>query len=129
MSAQPEEWLILGVTQDDEKFHPSDWAERLCGIFATYQNGRLVYSRFAHPVMREGHDFMSVVIEAELKTVSPEIYEFIMGFVKDNQLKMTVGREIVRESDLAETEKFSLKSNILAFNKRLQQFTAQLPTT
>jgi len=100
MSLEPEELLILGITMDGYLFRPRDWAERLCGVLASYNNGRLVYSELVHPVMREGHHYMSVVVETELKNANPQAYEFIMGFVRDNQLKMTMGRKIVRQSNL-----------------------------
>ncbi len=53
-----------------------------------------------------------------------------MSFVRNNQLKVIKGREVVRKADLtsAEIEKFSLKSIILAFKEHLQQFNNQLPT-
>jgi uncharacterized protein DUF3579 len=104
VARQQEELLILGVTMDGDLFHPRDWAERLCGILASYNYGRLVYSEFVHPVMREGHPYMSVVVETELKNVNPQVYEFIMGFVRDNKLKMTMGRKAVPQRDIAVAE-------------------------
>ena len=100
MPVKPEELLILGITTDGRLFRPRDWAERLCGVFASYNNGRLVYSDLVHPVMREGNHFMSVVVETELKIVNLQAYKFVMDFVRDNQLKMTIGRNAVRQNDL-----------------------------
>ncbi len=127
MSVEPEEWLILGITKDDGLFRPRDWAERLCGVFASYSNGRLAYSKYVHPVMREGHNYQSVVVETDLKNVNPEAYQFIMDFVRDNQLKMMVGRKVVRQSELVDVGvfNFSLEQNILVLKKRWFKFRNQ----
>ncbi|MCG7756344.1 MAG: DUF3579 domain-containing protein, partial [Nitrosomonas sp.] len=38
MQAESETFLILGVTSEGRPFRPSDWAERLCGALASYDN-------------------------------------------------------------------------------------------
>ena len=101
MKNEPEEWLILGVTQDGRPFRPRDWAERVCGVLAYFNNGRWVYSKHAHPVMRKGQNQPGVLVETVLKEIDPNTYEFIMGFARKNQLKVVVGREIVRQGEPA----------------------------
>lgn len=99
MMIEPEEWLILGVTQDGRPFRPSDWAKRICGVLACFNNGRWVYSKHAHPVMRKGQNQPGVLVETVLKEINPTAYEFIMGFARENQLKIVEGRKIVRQDE------------------------------
>lgn len=93
MKVEPEEWLILGATQDGRPFRPSDWAERLCGVLACFNNGRWIYSKHAQPVMRKDQNQASVLAETVLKEIDPSAYEFIMRFARKNQLKIMAGRE------------------------------------
>lgn len=93
MKAEPEEWLILGITPEGRPFRPGDWPERLCGVLAHYDNnGRWVYSNHAQPVVRQGQ--MGVLVETQLKDINPDAYRFIMGFARDNHLKVMPGREV-----------------------------------
>lgn len=94
MTADPEEWLILGVTVDGRQFRPSDWPERLCGALARYEDGRLSYSQHARPVSRQGK--VGVVVEAVLNDIDPEGFDFVMGFARDNNLEVIPGRNRVR---------------------------------
>lgn len=89
-----QEWLILGITADGKTFRPSDWAERLCGAIAQYNDGRLIYSDLAYPITRNGQ--IGVVVETKLKSENPVIYSFLMNFARDNRLKIISGREIPR---------------------------------
>jgi len=94
MTPEPEEWLILGVTADGRTFRPSDWPERLCCALARYEDGRLSYSRHARPVSRQGRS--GVVVEAVLREIDPEGFDFVMGFARDNCLEVIPGREKIR---------------------------------
>lgn len=94
MRVEPEEWLILGLTIEGRTFRPSDWAERLCGALARYDEGRLSYSKHARPVSRHGQ--VGVVVETVLKDINPEAYDFLMGFARDNRLKVEPGRGKIR---------------------------------
>jgi hypothetical protein len=96
MTAEPEEWLILGVTSDGRTFRPSDWPERLCGALARYEDGRLSYSPHARPVSRQGK--AGVVVEAVLQVLDPEGFDFVMGFARDNLLEIVPGRTRIRET-------------------------------
>lgn len=88
------EWLILGITVDGRTFRPSDWAERLCGAIAEYNNGRLIYSDLAYPITRNGQ--IGIVIETLLRSENPAIYSFFMNFAQNNRLKIIAGREAPR---------------------------------
>lgn len=82
-----EKVIIKGITQDGGKFRPSDWAERLCGAVASYGPGRRI---IFHPQVRlaslEGTK--CVVIDAQLEENDNMLYEFLLDFAKDNQLKV-----------------------------------------
>lgn len=96
-TVEPEEWLIMGITPNGRPFRPSDWAERLCGVVAQYNRGRLIYSVHAQPVSRQGQ--ICLVVETVLRDINLDAYEFIMGFARDNQLKVVEGRSTIRQSD------------------------------
>ena len=96
------EWLILGITTEGRTFRPSDWAERLCGAIAEYNNGCLVYSDLAYPVTRNGQ--IGMVIETLLSNENPTIYSFLMNFAQDNRLKIIVGRESPRSANFNLTQ-------------------------
>lgn len=97
LTVEPEEWLILGITEDGKPFRPSDWGERLCCALAAFDDNRLRYSRHARPVSRHGQT--GVVIETVLKDINPGAYEFLMGFARDNRLRVQPGRGKIRLAD------------------------------
>ena len=89
--------IIFGVTNAGEKFRPSDWIERLCGVMApydtTYQSsGNRVniqkgmgYSDLVFPTTHKGE---RVVIAVEqLNDIEPLAWEFVLNFIKENDLK------------------------------------------
>ncbi len=96
------EWLILGTTTEGRTFRPSDWAERLCGAIAQYNNGRLIYSELAYPISRNGQ--IGIVIETLLRSENPTIYSFFMDFARDNRLKIISGREAPRSLNTNSTQ-------------------------
>ncbi|MBK8016972.1 MAG: DUF3579 domain-containing protein [Betaproteobacteria bacterium] len=98
MHVEPEEWLIVGVTEDGRVFRPSDWGERLCGALAAFDGEhRLRYSSHARPVWREGQ--AGVVIETVLRDINPAAYEFLMTFARENRLRVQPGRGKIRLHD------------------------------
>lgn len=101
MISEPEEWLILGVTESGRPFRPSDWAERLCGALAAFDGDhRLRYSRHARPVSRDGQ--IGIVVETVLQQINPPAYEFLMSFARENSLTIQPGRYRIRvEEDAA----------------------------
>ncbi|OUR64184.1 hypothetical protein A9Q79_07005 [Methylophaga sp. 42_25_T18] len=78
--------IIQGLTQDGNKFRPSDWAERLCGAVATYGPGRRI---IFHPNVKlaaiEG--VKCVVIDASLEEDDEMLFEFLTDFADENKLQ------------------------------------------
>ena len=98
MSGPPiEEILIVGVTTDGETFRPSDWAERLCGCMALFgEDQRISYSPYLQPIIASG--VKCAVVDRRLERMSPEAFEFLMAFCKDNELQLKEGRHEIRQS-------------------------------
>jgi hypothetical protein len=84
--------VIEGVTSQGKAFRPSDWAERMSGAMATFKNSRIHYSPLLQPsVNHEG--YKCVVLDPKLKESSPEVYQSILDFAKDNNLKICDDQE------------------------------------
>jgi hypothetical protein len=97
------EFVIQGVTLDGKPFRPSDWAERLCGVMAAFGNDhRMQYSPFVHPVTANG--VRCVVVDVRLEQAEPMAYRFLLGFAKDNELRVRDGR-IAERTRLAELQR------------------------
>jgi hypothetical protein len=82
--------IILGVTQDGQRFRPSDWAERLAGVMAQFRPpgmapSHLTYSPYVLPVIVDGE--RSVVVDERLRELEPLAWKFVMDFARDNNLK------------------------------------------
>lgn len=83
----PEKIIIEGVTEGGKKFRPSDWAERMSGKLATFKNSRIKYSPMLQPsTNKQGNK--CVLLDASLKEANPELYNSIMEFAQNNQLKI-----------------------------------------
>lgn len=96
-----EEFFILGLTDDDQVFRPSDWAERLCGVLATAlaeaegsplvgqrsRCGVISYSIYAKPVVVA--QLKCVAVRRNLATINPMAYRFLLNFAADNKLQTT----------------------------------------
>jgi hypothetical protein len=76
-------------------FRPSDWADRLCSVFAHYKSATftsqhdvrqhaLTYSKYLMPMVIDG--VRSVVLDDELGEVEPLALNFVLNFASDNQL-------------------------------------------
>lgn len=79
--------VIEGITPQGQPFRPSDWAERMSGTLASFKNSRIRYSPLLQPsVNNEG--YKCIVLDPKLKETSPEVYQTIMDFAKENQLKI-----------------------------------------
>ncbi len=78
--------IIEGVTESGEQFRPSDWAERMSGQLSTFDKHRIKYSPLLQPSMKDGHK--CVIVDPNLKTSNPELYESILKFAKNNKLKI-----------------------------------------
>lgn len=77
---------IEGVTQDGERFRPSDWAERMSGSLATFKNHRISYSPMLQPAMKDGNK--CVLLDPALKASNPALYNSILEFAQNNNLKI-----------------------------------------
>ena len=89
--------IIFGVTNTGEKFRPSDWIERFCGVMApydtTYQSsgGRvniqkgMGYSDLVFPTTHKGERVVMAL--EQLNDIEPLAWEFVLNFIKENNLK------------------------------------------
>ena len=78
-------------------FRPSDWAERLCGVLSTMPFlHKMKYSPHVRPILMDG--VRCVYVSAELQTVEPRVFRFLMDFARDNEL------EVVDESGKSDQE-------------------------
>jgi hypothetical protein len=87
--AEPESKKIIieGVTKQGKTFRPSDWAERMSGKMASFKNSRILYSPLLQPsVNHEG--YKCVLLDPKLKESSPEVYQSILDFARENNLKI-----------------------------------------
>jgi hypothetical protein len=90
-------YIIEGYTNEGSKFRPSDWIDRVASMMATYEIQRLVYSSLLHPELYQGQKCL--ILDSKLETKNPGMYEYVMGFVKSNNLRFTEVCEVI-ESEL-----------------------------
>lgn len=89
--------LIKGVCRNGKTFRPSDWAERLCGavvvflpdatlLSGAYSSTRRYhgYSSYVRPAFIDGA--RCVIIDARLRDLEPRAWDYVTGFVRDNEL-------------------------------------------
>lgn len=94
------EIVIQGVTESDQPFRPSDWAERLCGMMSVFgQDRHLSYSPYLKPIMTGG--IRCVVVDLRLEGLDPDAFRFLLGFARDNELKLRPGRKDKRLEEVA----------------------------
>jgi hypothetical protein len=86
MSKKDKKIIIEGITDSGETFRPSDWAERMSGKLSTFRKRRIHYSPLLQPSTKDGHK--CVVLDPNLKISNPELYQSILDFAKNNQLKI-----------------------------------------
>ena len=89
--------IIFGVTSTGEKFRPSDWIERFCGVMAPYDTTYQVsgarvntqkgmgYSDLVFPTTHKGERV--VIAMEQLNDIEPLAWEFVLNFIKENDLK------------------------------------------
>ena len=89
--------LIEGRTDDDKKFRPSDWAERISSMLADFgPDHRLRYSDYAQPCLIEGEQCL--IVARDLETVHPEVFGFIIDFARSNHLPIQIDRRARQEA-------------------------------
>jgi hypothetical protein len=96
MPAETSELVIIGLTVQGERFRPSDWAERLCGVMSQFgADQRMQYSPFVQPRTIQGSK--CVVVDARLRELEPLAWQFLQSFARDNELQVRPGRRFARE--------------------------------
>lgn len=77
--------FIIGQTRAGQPFRPSDWVDRMAGLFATFgRDKKLRYSPWIHPATLDGT--RGLWLEAGLRGRDPSAYEFVMAFADRHQL-------------------------------------------
>lgn len=98
MSAEAEEFVIMGLTLDGRSFRPSDWSERLCGVLSVFgAEKRMEYSPYVQPIT--SGSVKCVVVNRKLEDIEPMAFKFLLSFAKDNDLQVRPGRGNKREGD------------------------------
>lgn len=80
--------IIEGITEQGDVFRPSDWAERMCGCLASFDNRRICYSPQLRPIVDDQSHTKSLILDPKLKETHPDIFECIMKFANENRLKI-----------------------------------------
>lgn len=78
--------VIQGITNDGQKFRPSDWAERVSCDLSTFKNHKIHFSPMLIPSIKEG--IKCLMLDPELEAKDPEAYQSVMEFAKINNLKI-----------------------------------------
>ena len=80
-------WILLGIDQDEKVFRPSDWAARICELACNVQHrGSVQYSDDLRPIRYNGQT--AVYVDSDLKQDQTTIWEQVMSFAKLHQLKV-----------------------------------------
>jgi hypothetical protein len=93
ISADAKEVFIFGLTSEGKSFRPSDWAERLAGVMSPFRPGgaqpgsHIGYSPWCVPTSLG--DVKCVVVNAELRTLEPMAWDFVLNFARDNDLQVS----------------------------------------
>lgn len=88
-------FLIVGVTSSGRAFRPSDWADRLAGVMASFQppgsapRSHLQYSPYAVPSHHGA--FKAVRVDPAIAQVEPMALAFLLNFARDNDLQLFLG--------------------------------------
>ncbi|MDR3351600.1 MAG: DUF3579 domain-containing protein [Zoogloeaceae bacterium] len=83
-------FIIVGLTQTGEKFRPSDWADRLCGVLSVFRaTKKMRYSPYVSPGDYDGQK--AVFVDGQLQALDPQAYQFVLNFAQDNKLQIVNG--------------------------------------
>lgn len=100
-----DEIVIQGMTLNNKRFRPSDWAERLCGILSSFDHGhRLSYHQWVRPVLIQ--EIRCVSIDKQLQQISPAAFKFLLDFARDNDLRVIEGEDF-----LSKPQKYQMVEN------------------
>lgn len=86
-------YTISGVTQNGQKFRPSDWTERLVCI----QKEKLIKYN-GHLKVKKIDGIKSIVFDSQLENTCPFTFERLLSFAKINHLVVTI--EEINSKDL-----------------------------
>lgn len=79
--------IIEGIREDNKKFRPSDWAERISATLASFgSDHKLRYSEFVHPCIINGDQCL--IVNRKLSETCPEAFNFILHFARQNKLRI-----------------------------------------
>lgn len=95
--------IIEGITPTGETFRPSDWAERMSGKLSTFHKHRIRYSPLLQPSTKDGNK--CVLLDPKLKESNPDLYQSILDFANNNQLKICRENEEQSTKDSREGKK------------------------
>lgn len=83
--------IIESVTLNDKKFRPGDWIERIATLWAEFgRDRRLRYSPALYPCMIGGAKCL--VVARALQQQDPRMFEFVLQFASQNQLRVQEDR-------------------------------------
>ncbi len=83
--------VITGVMENGKPLRPSDWIERLSSTLASFMvDRRLRYSAAVQPCVLDGA--RCLVVARWLETTDPTAYAYVMGFARDNCLRVQIDR-------------------------------------
>lgn len=84
-----EYYVIFGKDANGRKLRPSDWIERLCSTFASYdEDRRLRYSSALIPGLIDGEKCL--LVSPHLASINPAACAHVMEFINSNHLQMQV---------------------------------------
>jgi hypothetical protein len=87
---ETDSFVIRGLTRDGQRFRPSDWAERLCGVMSRFgSDGRMRYSPYVQPRHQDG--VPCVIVDGRLNALEPLAYRFLVSFARENELQLSPG--------------------------------------
>lgn len=95
----PYEILIQGMTTKGKRFRPSDWSERLSGILSSFNTGRLSYHQYVRPLLVD--NVSCVAVDKKLAELHPEMFQFLMDFAQDNDLRLIDCKEMSESEAIA----------------------------
>lgn len=91
-----EKTVIVGVTEEGERFRPSDWCKRLASSYATMDDSkRLQYNPLIVPCLVDGYN--GLMLDGKLKENNSAAYNHVLDFAESNKLKIIEGRRSTHE--------------------------------
>jgi len=87
--------IIEGIGEDNKKFRPSNWVERISSMLASFgPDHRLRYSEFVHPCIINGDKCL--IVNRGLSETQPEVFKFILHFAHQNKLRIQEDRRVAQ---------------------------------